>query len=184
MNSATLVASLIMAGLLALVIAFVIQLMMRGWRERARRQAELIGTLPPVPEMVGSPIVEPTRGVYVGCTVATSWNDRVAVGDLGYRSKAVLTRYPEGIMVQRSGASPIWIPQESITAIRTERGMVGKVVPAGLGSRRARDDDGSATSHEGILAIRWRLPSGTEIDLGFRGNDRGEYTRWLPENTR
>jgi hypothetical protein len=182
-NSATLVASLIMAGLVALVIAFVIQLMMRGWRERARRQAELIGTLPPVPEMVGSSIVEPTRGVYVGCTVAPSWNDRVTVGDLGYRSKAVLTRYPEGIMVQRSGANPIWIPQESITAIRTERGMVGKVVPAGLGSRRARDD-GSATSHEGILAIRWRLPSGTEIDLGFRGNDRGEYTRWLPENTR
>jgi hypothetical protein len=103
---------------------------------------------------------------------------------LGYRSKAVLTRYPEGIMVQRSGASPIWIPQESITAIRTERGMVGKVVPAGLGSRRARDHDGSAASHEGILAIRWRLPSGTEIDLGFRGNDRDEYTRWLPENTR
>ena len=184
MNSATLVASLIMAGLVALVIAFVIQLMMRGWRERARRQAELIGTLPPIPEMVGSPIVEPTRGVYVGCTVAPSWHDRVAVGDLGYRSKAVLTRYPEGIMVQRSGANPIWIPQESITAIRTERGMVGKVVPAGLGSRRARDDDGSATSHEGILAIRWRLPSGTEIDLGFRGNDRSEYARWLQENPR
>ena len=184
MNSATLVVSLIMAALLVLLIAFVIQMMMRAWRGRARRQAELIGTLPPIPEMVGSPIVEPTRGVYVGCTVAPSWNDRVAVGDLGYRSKAVLTRYPEGIMVQRSGASPIWIPQESITAIRTERGMVGKVVPAGLGSRRARDDDGSATSHEGILAIRWRLPSGTEIDLGFRGNDRDEYTRWLPENTR
>lgn len=184
MNSATLVASLIMAGLVAVVIAFVIQLMMRGWRERARRQAELIGTLPPVPEMVGSPIVEPTRGVYVGCTVAPSWHDRVAVGDLGYRSKAVLTRYPEGIMVQRSGASPIWIPQESITAIRTERGMVGKVVPAGLGSRRVRDGEGSTGTHDGILAIRWCLPSGAEIDLGFRGNDRNEYDRWLTASTR
>jgi hypothetical protein len=150
MNSGTLVASLIMAALLVLLIAFVIQMMMRAWRGRARRQAELIGTLPPVPDTVGSPIVEPTRGV-----------------DLGYRSKAVLTRYPEGIMVQRSGASPIWIPQESIAAVRTERGMVGK-----------------AMTTNGILAIRWRLPSGAEIDLGFRGNDRGEYTRWLPENTR
>jgi hypothetical protein len=105
-------------------------------------------------------------------------------GDLGYRSKAVLTRYPEGILVERSGASPIWIPQESITAIRTERGMVGKVVPAGLSSRRARDGNASAGSHDGILAIRWRLPSGTEIDLGFRGNDRSEYDRWLTESTR
>jgi hypothetical protein len=184
MNSATLVTSLIMAGLLALLIAFVIQLMVRRWRKRARRQAELIGTLPAMPETVGSPIVAPTRGVYVGCTVVPSWHDRVAVGDLAYRSKAVLTRYPEGIMVERSGASPIWVPQESITAIRAERGMVGKVVPAGLGSRRARDGEGRTTSHEGILAIRWRLPSGTEIDLGFRGNDRTEYTEWLPESTR
>ena len=30
-------------------------------------------------------------------------------------------------------------------------------------------------THQGILAIRWRLPSGTEIDTGFRGNDRAEY---------
>ncbi len=167
MNSGTLVASLIVAALLAVLIAFVIQLMMRGWRNRARRQAAIIGTLPAVPETVGSATVEPTRGVYVGCTLAPSWHDRVAVGDLGYRSKAVLTRYPEGILVQRSGARPIWIPQESITAIRTELGMVGKV-----------------TTRDGILAIRWRLPSGTEIDTGFRGNDRSEYVRWLPENTR
>jgi hypothetical protein len=183
-NSATLVTSLIVAGLLALLIGFIIQLMMRGWRERARRQAELIGVLPSMPETVGSPIVDPTRGVYVGCTIVPSWHDRVVAGDLGYRSKAVLTRYPEGIMVERSGAGPIWIPQDSITAIRSERGMVGKVVPAGLGSRRARDGEGPANSHDGILAIRWRLPSGTEIDLGFRGNDRSEYTRWLPETTR
>jgi hypothetical protein len=167
LNSATLVTSLIVAGVLALLIGFIIQLMMRGWRERARRQAGLIGVLPSMPETVGSPIVDPTHGVYVGCTIVPSWHDRIAAGDLGYRSKAVLTRYPEGIMVERSGASPIWIPQESITAIRSERGMVGKV-----GTR------------DGILAIRWRLPSGTEIDLGFRGNDRSEYARWLPETTR
>ncbi|MFZ0906934.1 MAG: transporter [Mycobacterium sp.] len=167
MNSGTLVASLIVAAVLAVLIAFVIQMMMRGWRGRAQRQAALIGTLPSVPETVGPPIVEPTRGMYVGCTLAPDWDERVAAGDLGFRSKAVLTRYPEGIMVQRSGATPIWIPQESITAIRTERGMVGK-----------------AMTNNGILAIRWRLPSGTEIDLGFRGNDRGEYARWLPENSR
>jgi hypothetical protein len=164
MNSPTLVGSLIFAVVLVVVIALAIQLMMRGWRHRAQRQAALIGALPAVPDTVGSPIVAPTRGVYVGCTLAPSWHDRVAVGDLGYRTKAVLTRYPEGIMVQRSGARPIWIPQESITAVRTERGMTGKV-----------------TTRNGILAIRWRLPSGTEIDTGFRGDDRSEYARWLQE---
>jgi hypothetical protein len=164
MNSGTLVGSVIFAAVLAVVIALVIQLMIRGWRHRAQRQATTIGTLPAVPDTVGSAIVSPTRGMYVGCTLAPSWHDRIAVGDLGYRSKAVLTRYPEGIMVQRSGAGPIWIPQESITAIRTERGIVGKV-----------------TTRNGILAIRWRLPSGVEIDTGFRGDDRSEYDRWLQE---
>ena len=164
MNSATMVGSLIFAAVLVLLIAVVIQLMMRGWRRRGQRQAAMIGTLPAVPETVGSAVVAPTLGMYVGCALAPIWNDRVAVGDLGYRSKALLTRYPDGILVQRFGASPIWIPQESITAIRTERGIAGKV-----------------TTRGGILAIRWRLPSGTEIDTGFRGDDRADYDRWLAE---
>jgi hypothetical protein len=161
MNSGTLVASLIIAGLLALVIAFIIQLMMRGWRKRAQRQAELLGTLPDIPSHAG-PAAITTAGVYVGCTMAPAWSQRITVGDLGYRSKAVLTRHPEGILVQRTRAQPIWIPSESISGIRTEHVIAGKVA--------ARD---------GILAIRWRLPSGVKIDTGFRANNRDEYTGWL-----
>ena len=134
--------------------------MMRGWVHRARRQVEAIGNLPPLPETVGPAIIPATRGLYVGSTIADSdsrngsapsWLDRVVVGDLGFRTKAVLTRYPEGIMVQRIGASPIWIP-------------------------------GKALTHDGILAIRWRLPSGTEIDTGFRGDDRRQLANWVGED--
>ena len=105
MNSGTLVGSLIFAAVLVVVIALVIQLMMRGWRDRAQRQAELIGALPEMPDQVGSATIT-TRGHYCGCTLAPSWNERVAVGDLGYRSKAVLTRYPEGILLERSPRQP------------------------------------------------------------------------------
>ncbi|BDX32673.1 transporter [Mycobacterium antarcticum] len=164
MNTPTLIALLIIAALLALLIAFFIRQMMRGWLHRAQRQAEMIGALPPLPDTVGPAIVPATKGLYVGSTIAPSWQDRIAVGDLGFRSKAVLTRYPEGIMVQRTGAGPIWIPDESITAIRRERGIAGK-----------------ALTHDGILAIRWKLPSGTEIDTGFRGDDRRELDNWVEE---
>lgn len=164
MNTGTLVASLIMAAVLVVLIGVVLSAMLRGWRRRGQRQAELIGTLPPLPDTVGEAVIPPMKGLYVGSTLVPSWTDRVAVGDLGYRTKAVLTRYPEGIMLQRSGAGPIWIPAESVTAIRTERGIAGK-----------------ALTHEGILAIRWKLPSGTEIDTGFRGDDRTKYDRWLEE---
>jgi hypothetical protein len=68
-------------------------------------------------------------------------------------------------MLQRSGTTPIWIPAESITAIRTERGIAGK-----------------ALTPDGILAIRWRLPSGAEIDTGFRGDDRRELAQWVKED--
>jgi muconolactone delta-isomerase len=67
-------------------------------------------------------------------------------------------------MLQRTGAGPIWIPDDAVEAIRTEKGVAGK-----------------AMTHEGILAIRWRLPSGIEIDTGFRADDRAEYQRWLQE---
>jgi len=143
------------------VIAVVIQLMMLGWRRRGERQAELIGSLPDVPCEVGSATTT-LRGVYVGSTLAPEWNDRVTAGDLGYRSKAVLSRYPEGILLERVRAKPIWIPQESIAAVRTERGLAGKVGP-----------------RNGILAIRWRLPSGVEIDTGFRAANREVYDDWL-----
>jgi hypothetical protein len=145
------------------VIAVVIQLMMRGWRRRAQQQQELLGDLPDMPNRVGSASIT-TRGVYCGCTMAPAWNDRITAGDLGYRSKAVLTRYPEGILLERIGAKPLWIPRESIIAIRMERGIAGKVV-----------------ARIGILAIRWRLPSGLEIDTGFRANHRDEYAEWVQE---
>ncbi|WP_370331161.1 transporter [Mycolicibacterium hippocampi] len=164
MNTPTLVASLVMAGVVALLIAVLIQAMIRGWRRRVERQAQIVGTLPALPDTVGPVIVAATKGLYVGSTLAPHWNDRVAAGDLGFRAKSVLSRYPEGIMLQRTGAGPIWIPDEAIVDIRTEKYLAGK-----------------ALTHDGILAIRWRLPSGVEIDTGFRADDRRDYTKWLPE---
>jgi hypothetical protein len=165
-NTETLIGSLVFAGVLVVLIAFLINLMLRGWRHRALRQVELIGRLPALPDTVGPALLPALQGLYVGSTFAPSWQDRIAVGDLGYRAKSVLTRYPEGIMLQRSGATPIWIPDDTIIAIRTERGIAGK-----------------AMTHEGILAIRWRLPSGTEIDTGFRADDRREYADWVTGGT-
>ncbi|MDX5310307.1 MAG: transporter, partial [Rhodococcus sp. (in: high G+C Gram-positive bacteria)] len=69
-----------------------------------------------------------------------------------------------GVLLERDGASPIWIPQDSIRAVRTERGLAGKVM-----------------TKDGVLVIRWQLPSGTEIDTGFRGDDKTIYPQWVQE---
>ena len=165
MNTGTAVGTYIFGVVVVIGIGLVIRRMLRGWRQRAQRQAELIGRLPAMPVLVGSAVISPTRGLYLGSTLAPEWLERVNVGDLGYRSKAVLTRYPEGILLERSGASPIWMPQSAIVGIRAERALAGKVIP-GRGSQTPGP----------ILVIRWRLPSATEIDTGFRGEDRPDYS--------
>jgi hypothetical protein len=142
-NTPTLVASLVMAAVVALLVAFLIRQMMRGWLRRAQRQAELIGSLPTLPDTVGAATVAATKGLYVGTTLVPHWNDKVAAGDLGFRAKAVLTRYPEGIMLQRTGAGPIWIPRNRSPrsapseASRARRSPTTAFWPSGGSCRRA-----------------------------------------------
>ncbi|WP_327118768.1 transporter [Nocardia sp. NBC_01730] len=152
-------------GLLALFVVC-LWLMYRGWRNRAARQAARIGELPAVPAELGAQVLEPTTGLYLGSTIAPSWQDRITVGDLGFRATAELTWFERGILLERDGATVLWIPQESITAVRTERGHAGKVM-----------------TQDGVLVIRWKLPTGTEIDTGFRGDDKSVYPAWTQHPT-
>lgn len=153
-------------GCLALFL-LCLWLMYRAWNKKAARQRDRIGELPAVPAELGAQLLEPTTGLYLGSTIAPSWQDRIAVGDLGFRATAELTRFERGILLERDGATPIWIPQESVTAVRTERGHAGKVM-----------------TNNGVLVIRWTLPSGTEIDTGFRGDDKTVYPAWTADATR
>lgn len=167
MNTPTAVATYAFGFLVVVMIGLVIRRMLQGWRNRAARQEDLIGQLPSMPDVLGAAVIGPTRGLYVGTTLGPDWLERVNVGDLGYRSKATLTRYPEGILLERSGAGPIWISSEALVGVRTQRALAGKVIPGG-----------GRQSPSGLLVIRWRLPSGTEIDTGFRGDDRRDHGIW------
>jgi hypothetical protein len=162
MNTPTLIASLVMAAVLALVVILIFRAMVRGWKRRADLQGPIVGALSPLPDTVGAPVIPEMTGLYVGSTLMPDRLERIVVGGLGDRAEAALTRYPEGIMLKRSGTRPLWIPDDSILAIRTERFAMGKVA-----------------AQDGILAIRWRLPSGAEVDTGFRGDDRRKYADWL-----
>lgn len=141
--------------------ALMIGLIFWGWRGRQKRQEDRIGRLPTAPENPGEVLIPPSTGLYVGSTIAPSWQDRIAVGDIGHRATGELTRFVDGILLDRNGESPIWIPSRSVRAVRTERGLAGKVM-----------------SKDGLLVIRWELPTGTEIDTGFRADDKQIYPVW------
>ncbi|MDX3661913.1 hypothetical protein PV646_31815 [Streptomyces sp. ID05-26A] len=134
--------------------------MWHGWKRRQRKQADL-PAFPSTPATLGEPRLA-TTGVYIGTTNAGNWQDRIQVGDIGFRAEATLSLVPEGVAIERVGASPLFIPAESIRDARTDRGLAGKVM----------------FSEEGLLVVQWEN-DGHLFDTGFRGDDKDVYGEWV-----
>ncbi|MGW6931680.1 PH-like domain-containing protein [Lentzea sp. NPDC054927] len=134
--------------------------MWHGWKRRQRKQTDL-PAFPSTPDTLGAPKLA-TTGVYIGTTNAGNWQDRIQVGDIGHRAEATLSLVPEGIAIERTGASPIFIPAGSIRDARTDRGLAGKVM----------------FSEEGLLVVQWEN-DGHLFDTGFRGDDKDVYDEWV-----
>ncbi|MBA8823532.1 hypothetical protein FHX42_000861 [Saccharopolyspora lacisalsi] len=147
---------------LALLAALVVYGMRRGWVNRARRQAAQLAEFPRVPEDLDErdPLLPAAEGLYVGSTRAEDWQDRIAVGDIGHRSVATAQLWSHGLLLRRSGASPLWIPAESLIAARVDHKLANKVVPGA-----------------GLLVVTWRLGEHL-LDTGFRAEDTTEQPRW------
>ncbi|MEV7604441.1 hypothetical protein AB0N65_03245 [Paenarthrobacter sp. NPDC089322] len=139
----------ILPGLLVLsVIIVAFALIAAGWRNRLRRQAD-VERLPQVPEQL-TPATVVAEGQYVATTTAGDWLDRIAVQGLGIRTNAELSIHREGVLFDRSGGAPVFIPRSALTDSHETDGMAGKFVEKG-----------------GLLVISWKLGS-RELDTGFR----------------
>lgn len=139
-----------------------------GWRGRARRQSAILADFPVPPawateEDAERPkdLVEPETGVYVGSTLAGDWQNRIAIGDIGFRAAATMSLSRQGLLIERTGASPLWIPADSLVSARTDRALAGKVM--GI---------------EGLFVVRWNLGD-QQIDSGLRGDDKNSYAAWV-----
>ena len=130
------------------LIALALVLIGIGWRNRLRRQSD-VEQLPAVPEELSLPLAA-ADGQYVATTTAGDWLDRIAVRGLGIRTNAELTVHPEGVLFERSGAGPLFIPANRLTGVRQDSGMAGKFV-----------------EKDGLLVVTWTL-GGRELDTGFR----------------
>ncbi len=70
--------------------------------------------------------------------------------NLGLRTNAKLSVHPEGVLFERAGAGPVFIPAGRLTGVRQESGMAGKFV-----------------EKDGLLVLSWMLGS-HELDTGYR----------------
>ncbi|CRK58064.1 FIG024784: Integral membrane protein related to pyrimidine synthesis [Alloactinosynnema sp. L-07] len=143
-------------------------LMWWGYRNRARRQAAVLPTFPTVPDGLidrinrgeAEELLPPLTGVYASTVTDKSWQDRVAVGDIGFRADATVHLLPTGVLFDRLGASPLWIPADAVVDARTEAGIAGKVMGG-----------------DGVLVVRWKIED-HQFDTGFRADDKSEYQNW------
>lgn len=147
---------------LAALAALVVYGMRRGWVNRARRQAAQLAEFPAVPDGLDAEgeLLPATTGLYVGTTRAEDWQDRIAVGDIGHRAEATAALRRSGLLLERSGASPLWIPAGSLLDARVDHKLANKVVPGA-----------------GLLVVTWQLGE-LRLDTGFRAADTTTQDRW------
>lgn len=127
-------------------------LMLRGWRSRQRRQADL----PPLPLPVAAAaeqLVPAVTGLYVGTTGAGGWLDRLAVHGLSDRAQGRLALTADGVTVERQATAPFRIPAAALRSARLDAALAGKVVGDGR-----------------LLVLTWDH-GGRRLDTGFRSSD-------------
>jgi hypothetical protein len=136
--------------IVVLLIALALWGMRRGWRNRQARQAWI-----PAPADAPSPapLSAPVEGLYIGTATAGDWMDRIAVHDLGVRSRAWISWSEDGIFLERVGARSVFIPRGDVAGVRLDRGVAGTV--------KAKDS---------VIVVTWRLGDAV-IDTGFRADD-------------
>jgi hypothetical protein len=142
-----------------LLIGLTLLGMRRGWRNRMARQA-FLPALPDVPEQLGAERLR-SSGLYVGTAFAQSWQDRVVHDGLGERADATAVLHPEGLVIERTGATPVYLPSGAWRDARLAPGLAGKVMGEG-----------------GLLVVRWQLGDAM-LDTAFRADDKSSYPSWV-----
>ncbi|GAA3382800.1 PH-like domain-containing protein [Cryptosporangium minutisporangium] len=137
-------------GVLAL-FALIFWAARRAWVRRVAAHADLLPL--PTPQDV-TDAVDASDGLYVGTTEAGSWQARVYAGGLANRAGATLHTGPEGVLIERDGSAPLFIPAAAVRAARLDAGLANKVV-------------GGA----GLLVVTWEQ-NGFQLDTGFRADHR------------
>jgi|GEM_PF-1388186 len=153
----------VVAVVIALLVLGVGLLMVRSLRRRGRDQAGLVGPLATTPADPGEIVLGPLTGVYVGSTRSGLRQDKIMVPPLGPRASGELVAHTGGLVL-RIGDDEVWIPRAQLVDVRQDSRLANKVVPGG-----------------GLLVVRWHAhgdSGATEIDSGFRADDKDTYPRW------
>lgn len=132
-----------------------------GWSRRRRRD-ESRAPLPQVPaDAEDRTPIDHVDGMYVATTRRGNTMDRLVGHGLGVRTRARVFLYEDGVLIDRTGAEPLWIAARDISDFGTGSGMVGKFVEPG-----------------GLVLLSWTY-AGQPVDTGFRPQSGADRPRLL-----
>ena len=135
-------------GLLVVLVVLVPAAL--SWRRRRRRD-ESRAPLPQLPaDIEQRASLGHVDGMYVATARHGNTMDRLVGHGLGVRTRARVLLYEDGLLIDRTGAEPVWIASERVLDHGTGSGMVGKVVEPG-----------------GLVMVTWDY-AGEPVDTGFR----------------
>jgi hypothetical protein len=133
-------------------------LMLKGWRGRQRRQADLPAP-PAAPAPRGRVVVGAVPGLFVGTVVAGDWLDRVAVHRLSDRATCELVVTADGVHLDRDDLPELFLPLDAVEEVAVGDRLAGKVMGAG-----------------GLLLLTWRLGDRL-LTSAFRATDHAQHQR-------
>lgn len=145
-------------------------LVLFGRRRLATRTRDVVPA-PPVPPLtdgaLGAVRLGPLESTYVSTTFTGDWLARIGAHGLGDRSRAETTVYDRGVVVDRDGTAPVYVPADALRAVGTAPGMAGKFV-----------------GRDGLVVLTWQLPAdghadATVVDTGLRLRHQTDNDRLL-----
>lgn len=138
--------------ILTLIVA-VIALMFVGWRSRRRRQAG-IGAPLEVPMQLARASGLLVDGWYVATTPAHEPLERIAVHGLGFRARASIAVHSEGLVLERRGSAPLYVPAVDLRSVERATWAIDRVVEP-----------------DGLVVFSWMLGT-TPVDTYLRISER------------
>lgn len=133
------------------IIALACYGMWRGWRNRARRQADLV-ELPAVPDQPGKLLAAADGGRYIGTVRDGDWLDRIVAHGLGAPGRASVIVTTDGLLIDRDGEPAIFVPAADLHTVTTGKGLAGEVL-----------------EKDGIAVFTWTLGD-ARLATGFRAD--------------
>ncbi len=149
-----------------IVVGLVLLIVVLGGRRRlAQRTGQLVPVPPEPPADLGDLRLGPIEASYVSTTIAGDWLARVGAHGLGDPAAAHVTVHDAGVLIERTGTTPVFLPASALRAAGLAPGMAGKFVGT-----------------DGLVVLTWLAPSdgnvrALQLDTGLRTRHATDRSR-------